>query len=110
MPSASHWRPSRFWREETACSKAPDPSLWVGADGKHYTPRKQLAAKAICWGVCPVRLDCLWVALQTRTGKGIYGGLNEDELKELRAKFPGDANMATLSTVGEEKRYATPAK
>lgn len=42
-----------------------------------------LAAKAICRS-CPVRADCLELALTTRLDHGVWGGLTEAERRSLR--------------------------
>ena len=43
---------------------------------------REAVAKALCVH-CPVRVDCLEYALQSREGHGIWGGLNEMERRAV---------------------------
>jgi len=40
-------------------------------------------AKSVC-GECPVKVDCLDFALITNQDTGIWGGLSEDERRQMR--------------------------
>ena len=44
---------------------------------------REVKAKEIC-GACAVRLECLNYALQIREQHGVWGGLNEEERRQLR--------------------------
>ena len=46
--------------------------------------RREAAAKRIC-SHCPVGRDCLEYALRMREAFGIWGGLNEDERRDVSA-------------------------
>lgn len=77
---------------------APDPSLWVGADGRNYTPRMEAAAKRACW-TCPVQRECLLVALlAARPTKGVYGAFTLKERRALITEHDGDAYSAVLAS------------
>ena len=47
----------------------------------------QHKAKAICMG-CPVRLDCLADALDSRAEFGVWGGMTERERRTLLRRRP----------------------
>lgn len=47
-----------------------------------FNPSREALAKHICKG-CPVRRACLTYAVE-RTEKGVWGGTNFDERKQLR--------------------------
>ena len=70
------------WFDRAAC-KGMDPELFfpVGTTGPALV---QIAeAKAIC-AECPVAVDCLLYALETGQIAGVWGGMSEDERRELR--------------------------
>lgn len=60
------------WQDKAAC-KGKEPDLWF-PDGNASTRE----AKAVC-AECPVRVECLAYAIETRTDTGIWGGLTEAE-------------------------------
>lgn len=62
-----------------AC-KNYDPELW------HPLPKQdaiEQQAKRICWQECPVRAKCLNRSFSFGVPHGIWGGLNEEERKDL---------------------------
>jgi WhiB family redox-sensing transcriptional regulator len=64
------------WRDHAACA---------GMDPREFFPRKSDAQKEIikvCLG-CPVRMDCLQYALDTRSDHGVWGGTTQDERRQL---------------------------
>jgi WhiB family redox-sensing transcriptional regulator len=70
------------WRTRAAC-RGEDPELFfpVGSTGPALA---QIAeAKQAC-ARCPVREACLTFALSTGQDHGIWGGLTEDERRNLR--------------------------
>lgn len=71
----------RDWRRDAACRRE-DPELFfpVGTRGPALQQIRQ--ARAVCAG-CPVRLDCLTFALVNGADDGIWGGLTEDERRDL---------------------------
>jgi WhiB family redox-sensing transcriptional regulator len=72
------------WRYNAACAGTEDLNLFfpvgTGADAIVQTE----AAKAVC-GPCPVRAECLTFALDTDQ-YGVWGGMSEDERRELKQK------------------------
>jgi hypothetical protein len=68
----------------SAACKGADADLFFGPDAEFVTARREreAKAKAIC-ADCPVRLECLAYALDTGQAYGIWGGLNEDELRVI---------------------------
>ena len=82
------------WRDGARC-RAEDPELFfpIGPSGPAL---KQLnEAKAICRR-CPVVVDCLTWAMSTGQPTGIWGGLSEDERRELRRTTAAASRPAVL--------------
>jgi WhiB family redox-sensing transcriptional regulator len=68
------------WVSRGACRDVDPESLFVvGA--------AQNKAKAVCNG-CPVRVDCLADALDSRTEFGVWGGMTERERRILLRRRP----------------------
>lgn len=70
------------WRHEAACRDI-DPEIFfpVGTAGPALAQIK--AAQSICTS-CTVQRDCLDWALETGQDAGIWGGVTEEERRELR--------------------------
>jgi WhiB family transcriptional regulator, redox-sensing transcriptional regulator len=67
------------WRDRSACVDSP-VDLWFPDPADTVT---ETAAKTVCAG-CPVRTACLAHALNRPERYGIWGGLNETELRIVR--------------------------
>ena len=70
------------WRTRAIC-RDTDPDLFfpVGTTGQALV---QIArAKEVC-GECPVQNDCLEYALKTNQDAGIWGGLDEEQRRNIR--------------------------
>lgn len=63
------------WQHLAAC-RGHDPELWFPFTGEETQPKRVCAA-------CPVRAACLQYALDTGQRYGVWGGLTEDERREL---------------------------
>ena len=75
------------WRATSAC-RDTDPDLFfpVGTTGQALV---QIArAKEVC-GECPVQNDCLEYALETNQDAGIWGGLDEEQRRNIRRQSAG---------------------
>jgi WhiB family redox-sensing transcriptional regulator len=72
------------WRDKAAC-RGYDPEDWFPAaeEGSRAYDRQVAAAKSICHA-CPVAADCLQHALAHGEDAGIWGGLSEQERRDLR--------------------------
>jgi WhiB family redox-sensing transcriptional regulator len=72
------------WRYDAACT-GEDPELFfpVGTSADALIQTRQ--AKAVC-DRCPVRDECLAFALNTGQTDGVWGGLSEDERRQLRRR------------------------
>ncbi len=66
----------RSWRLDARCAEV-DPELFFPEPGAPTAP-----AKRICAG-CPVRVECLAYALDTREAHGVFGGLSAQERLRL---------------------------
>jgi WhiB family redox-sensing transcriptional regulator len=85
------------WRINAIC-RDTDPELFfpVGTTGQALL---QIAkAKGVCCQ-CPVKVECLDFAMETNQDTGIWGGLSEDERRNLRRQ-----NAARM----REQRSAVP--
>lgn len=71
------------WRHLAACREAPDPDIFfpIGNTGPALEQIEE--AKQICFA-CSVRNECLDWAIETRQDSGVWGGLSEDERKDMR--------------------------
>ncbi len=87
------------WRQRAACREA-DPELFFPVGRLRERGQLTLAghqaadAKVIC-GRCPVTASCLAFALESRAEPGVWGGLDEDERRELLGLPGGDARKKT---------------
>lgn len=72
------------WRHRAGC-RNEDPELFfpVGDSGPAIT--QTTAAKAVCHR-CTAAADCLAWALATGQDHGIWGGLSENERRDLRRR------------------------
>ncbi len=70
------------WRNRAVC-KDTDPDLFfpVGTTGQALVQIDR--AKEVC-GTCPVKSDCLEYALETNQDSGIWGGLDEEQRRNIR--------------------------
>lgn len=72
------------WRHRAVC-RDEDPELFfpIGNSGPAVAQTEE--AKAVCRR-CPVIEECLAYALETGENFGVWGGLGEEERRELRAR------------------------
>ncbi len=87
-----------YSRRINAICRDTDPELFfpVGTTGQALL---QIAkAKGVCCQ-CPVKVECLDFAMETNQDTGIWGGLSEDERRNLRRQ-----NAARI----REQRSAVP--
>ncbi|MHB1503475.1 MAG: WhiB family transcriptional regulator [Acidimicrobiales bacterium] len=79
-----------IWQSRASC-RGPQASVFFPpAQGERKDERHQreAEAKAIC-ASCPVKVDCLEYALRIREPHGIWGGLNEQERKNVLERRAG---------------------
>ena len=70
------------WRRHAVC-RDTDPELFfpIGTTGQALL---QIAkAKSVCCQ-CPVQTECLEFAMETNQDTGIWGGLSEEERRQIR--------------------------
>ncbi|MER7824852.1 WhiB family redox-sensing transcriptional regulator [Streptomyces sp. CG 926] len=77
------------WQEEAACRALGTDRFFhpAGERGEERAAREQ-EAKEVC-AFCPVRSQCLSHALRVQEPYGVWGGLTEDERRELGARKAG---------------------
>ena len=74
---------------ESGSCRESDPNLWhadketFGSVAAATVATRQ--AKAICNTVCPVREECLELALLAKASQGVWGGLSERDRMKLQA-------------------------
>lgn len=70
------------WQAYALCRNAGEDFFPSGYERKAERAEREARAKAIC-RACPVQSDCLLSALANNEKRGVWGGLNEDERREL---------------------------
>lgn len=70
------------WRHRANCREITDPDVFfpIGTTGPALDQLE--VAKAIC-RPCPVKRECLSWALSTHQECGVWGGLSEEERKDV---------------------------
>lgn len=66
------------WVADALCAQT-DPDAFVAVDRGRLEYRE---ARKVC-AVCPVRVECLRFAVETREPDGMYGGLSPAERRKL---------------------------
>lgn len=74
------------WRDKAECVTV-DPELFfpIGSEKSPVVQEQIEKAKRVC-GRCTVQVVCLEYALSTGQNDGIWGGLTEDERRELKRR------------------------
>lgn len=80
-----HWQ----WQEHAECQNLGTDRFFhpAGERGEERSVRDE-AAKEVC-AQCPVRTECLRHALRVREPYGVWGGLTEEERRELTTRVAG---------------------
>lgn len=90
--------PSTSWQAHGLC-RAVDSSIFFPPAHFEHKPEREARekqAKAIC-RECPVRIECLDWALQTREPYGVWGGYAESERKQMLVDDKIDDKKKQLS-------------
>jgi WhiB family redox-sensing transcriptional regulator len=72
------------WQLEAACRQLPTELFFPVGHGPEAEAQTRLA-KEICRS-CPVRSECLDYAMAANLRYGVFGGLAEDERREVRRR------------------------
>lgn len=72
------------WRSNSAC-RDTDPSLFFPVGTTGLAVEQIASAKAVC-ETCEVQEPCLQFALETNQDSGVWGGLSEEERRDIRRK------------------------
>jgi WhiB family redox-sensing transcriptional regulator len=83
------------WRERAACADE-DPALFFAVGSGPEASARVDIAKSIC-ATCPVAHECLIFAVTTNQEYGVWGGLDEEERKEVRRQWRRAARRAGSS-------------
>jgi len=80
--------PSVSWQARAACRHPGDRELFFGAWDEKPEDRagREIAAKAVCI-LCPVKRECLTLAVLTPIRFGVWGGTGEDERALIRRRW-----------------------
>jgi WhiB family redox-sensing transcriptional regulator len=73
------------WRDEAACRDV-DPRLFFPVGSGPEALDQLDGAKAVC-ADCPVAQECLIFAVTTNQEYGVWGGLDEEERREVRRQW-----------------------
>lgn len=88
-----------YWRRRAAC-RDEDPELFFPVGSAGPAALAQIAeAKNIC-ASCPVQQACRVFATATRQEYGIWGGLTEDERRQLRWRVAASHTTAVPAQAG----------
>ena len=98
------------WHVEAAC-RTIDSALFFSPEGERgpRKERRERAAKAVC-ASCPVLDVCSTYAIANREPYGTWGGLSENDRRELSARVdPVEAQLDyRLALASWERRPADP--
>lgn len=72
------------WRHRANCL-AHDPELFFAVGTSGPALLQVAEAKAVC-ATCPVAAECLTWAMDNGQDAGVWGGLDEDERRELKRR------------------------
>ncbi|KID30940.1 WhiB family transcriptional regulator [Prauserella rugosa] len=72
------------WVDDAAC-RDEDPELFFPVSAMGPGAQQAEQAKAVC-ARCPVREQCLSYALESGLDFGVFGGLTQEERRELARK------------------------
>jgi WhiB family redox-sensing transcriptional regulator len=86
---------AEHWRIEAACQEV-DPQLFFPVGASDEAVEQTEMAKSIC-SQCPVAQECLIFAVTTNQEYGVWGGLDEDERREVRRSWRRATRRATTS-------------
>ncbi len=75
--------PAQTWWVERARCVNEDPDLFFPVGSRRPALEQTRRAIAVCRG-CPVRAECLEWSLETCQDAGVWGGLDEQERRQLR--------------------------
>jgi WhiB family redox-sensing transcriptional regulator len=73
------------WRVDSACRDV-DPRIFFPVGTSGLAAEVANEAKAVC-AVCPVAQECLIFAVTTNQEYGVWGGLDEEERREVRRQW-----------------------
>lgn len=76
--------PTPHWQKLGAC-RIEDGDLFFPVGQSWEAQKQEAKAKAVCYR-CPVMDRCLAWALETRQDVGVWGGLSEDERRQLHRR------------------------
>ena len=90
---ADHRMPAVFWQDQARCRQY-DPELFFDPRG-----RAERKAKAVCLR-CPVRTECLLLALESHAEFGVWGGMSTKERRTLLRKAPTPSEWRLVIRTG----------
>ena len=98
------------WQQNGACRTGDGTDFYppMHTERKHERLARERRAKSVCAG-CPVRHECLEHAIAVDERYGIWGGLNQDERRLLRASPDGSSTRrisAVTHASGSSRRQA----
>ncbi len=88
-----------WWIERARCI-GEDPELFFPVGTSREAVAQTARAIAVCLE-CPVRVDCLAWALDSCQDTGVWGGLGEEDRREIRRARRRSAAAAVAAPVEE---------
>jgi WhiB family transcriptional regulator, redox-sensing transcriptional regulator len=88
------------WLDRAACLEE-NPELFFPIGSAPPALEQEATAKTVCAG-CGVRTECLAWALDTNQDAGVWGGLGEEERREIRRARRRREREARESAVARE--------
>lgn len=80
------------WRVEAACKYLPTELFFPIGHGPRAQSQTNVA-KAVC-NACAVRAQCLEYALAANAQYGVFGGMSEEERREVRRQLGQEYELA----------------
>jgi WhiB family redox-sensing transcriptional regulator len=82
------------WRSRAICRDS-NPELFFPIGTTGIALGQIDAAKSVC-DACPVLSDCREFAMETNQESGVWGGLTEEERRQIRRGFPSGDRVAAI--------------
>ena len=83
------------WAVYAACAHADPDALFV-------TGAAQRQVRQVCFS-CPVRVQCLADALDSKITFGVWGGLTERERRAIMRQYPNEDDWSERLTSGTDE-------
>ncbi|WP_353066045.1 WhiB family transcriptional regulator [Arcanobacterium hippocoleae] len=90
---------NQAWAAQAACANVDPDSLFVRGSA-------QRQARQVCFS-CPVRIECLADALESKMAFGVWGGLTERERRAILRRYPNESRWYERLRTSDEPLQAS---